>query len=108
SAKAVKVLETHTVPQGIAAVVAFRPDLPAGENLTAMSAAARHIQTIEVTHAVRDSRSNGVTVKKGDVIALINERLRHAGKEYVVVGEEGLDGIGDGVFELLTIYCVKK
>jgi len=105
SAKAVKVLETHTVPQGIAAVVAFRPDLPAGENLTAMSAAARHIQTIEVTHAVRDSRSNGVTVKKGDVIALINERLRHAGKEYVVVVQEALDGIGAGDYELITIYC---
>ena len=105
SAKAVKVLETHTVPQGIAAIVAFRPDLPAGENLTAMSAAARHIQTIEVTHAVRDSRSNGVTVKKGDVIALINERLRHAGKEYVVVVQEALDGIGAGDYELITIYC---
>lgn len=108
STKSVKVLETHTVPQGIAAVVAFHPDHSADENLAAMREAARHVQTIEVTHAVRDSRSNGVTVKKGDVIVLINDRLRHAGKEYDVVIQEALTGIGAADYELVTIYCGQK
>lgn len=108
STKSVKVLETHTVPQGIAAVVAFHPEHSADENLVAMREAARHVQTIEVTHAVRDSRSNGVTVKKGDVIVLINDRLRHAGKEYDVVVQEALTGIGAADYELVTIYCGQK
>ena len=108
STKSVKVLETHTVPQGIAAVVAFHPEHSTDENLAAMREAARHVQTIEVTHAVRDSRSNGVTVKKGDVIVLINDRLRHAGKEYDVVVQEALTGIGAADYELVTIYCGQK
>jgi fatty acid kinase len=108
STKAVKVLETHTVPQGIAAVVAFHPEHSADENLAAMRKAALHVQTIEVTHAVRDSRSNGVTVKKGDVIVLINDRLRHAGKEYDAVVHEALTGIGAADYELVTIYCGQK
>ena len=102
--KTVKVLETHTVPQGIAAVVAFHAEASSSENLSAMIAAARHVQTIQVTHAVRDSRSNGVMVKKGDVIALTNDRLRHAGKEYYTVVQEALTGIGAADYELVTIY----
>jgi len=103
--KTVKVLETHTVPQGIAAVVAFRPEASASENLSAMLAAARHVQTIQVTRAIRDSRSNSVTVKKGDVIALTNDRLRHAGKDYYAVVTEAMNALGAGNYELVTIYC---
>lgn len=102
--KTVHLLETHTVPQGIAAVIAFHPERPAEENVPTMRAAAQHVQTIEVTHAVRDSRSNGLSVKKGDVIALINDQLQHAGQDYVSVVREALTGIGVGSYELVTIY----
>ncbi len=102
--KRVHVLDTRTVPQGIAAVVAFHPERTADENLAAMREAAHGVQTIEVTHAVRDSRSNGLAVKKGDVIAVINDRLEHAGKEYGTVVGAALDGIGASDYELVTIY----
>jgi dihydroxyacetone kinase-like predicted kinase len=69
-----------------------------------MREAADRVQTIEVTHAVRDTRSNGVRVKKGDVIALINDRLKHAGKDYGTVVNQALDGIGADDYELVTIY----
>jgi hypothetical protein len=102
--KSVRVLETHSVPQGVAAMVAFHPERSLEENAEAMAEAARHVQTIEVTHAVRDSRSNGLTVRKGDVIALINDRLEHAGKEYEPVIQAALNGVGAGDYELVTIY----
>jgi uncharacterized protein len=104
SGKAVRVLETHSMPQGIAAVVAFHPERSVEENVAAMQEAAGHVQTIEVTHAVRDSRSNGLRVKKGDVIALINDRLEHAGQEYDAVVGAALNGIGADGYELVTIY----
>jgi DAK2 domain fusion protein YloV len=102
--KSVHVVPTHTMPQGIAALVAFHPERPYAENALAMKSAAEHIQTIEVTHAVRDSRSNGLTVRKGDVIALINDRLEHSGKEYDTVVAAALSGIEAGKYELVTIY----
>jgi DAK2 domain fusion protein YloV len=100
----VHVLELHSVPQGIAAMVAFNPERSAEENLAAMREAAERVRTIEVTHAVRDTRSNGLTVRKGDVIALIDDRLEHAGPEYGSVVHAALDGIGAGDYELVTIY----
>jgi DAK2 domain fusion protein YloV len=102
--KSIEVLPTKTMPQGVAAVVAFNPERPLDENVAAMREAAEHVQTIEVTHAVRDSRSNGLTVRKGDVIALINDRLEHAGKEYDSVVGAALSGIGAADYDLVTIY----
>jgi dihydroxyacetone kinase-like predicted kinase len=104
STKNVRVLETSTMPQGVAAVVAFHPERPVGENLQAMREASQHVQTIEVTHAVRDTQSNGLAVHKGDVIALINDSLEHAGADYGSVVGAALTGIGAGEYELVTIY----
>ncbi len=102
--KQVHVVETHSVPQGVSAVVAFRPERPAAENLRAMQAEAERVQTIEVTHAVRDTRSNGVKVKKGDVIGLINDRLEFAGDDYSEVVKQALGRLGPDSYELVTVY----
>src|SRR5712692_2557177 len=92
--KKVHVIETHSVPQGVAAVVAFRPERSGADNVGAMKAEAARIQTIEVTHAVRDTRSNGLKVKKGDVIGLINDKLEFAGADYAEVVNKALGKLG--------------
>jgi uncharacterized protein len=102
--KKVHVVETHSVPQGVSAVVAFRPERPADENLKAMNGEAERVQTIEVTHAVRDTRSNGLRVKKGDVIGLINDRLEFAGADYAEVVHKALSKLGPDAYELVTVY----
>ncbi len=102
--KKVHVIETHSVPQGVSAVVAFRADRPAVEDVRAMKAEAERVQTIEVTHAVRDTRSNGLKVKKGDVIGLINDRLEFAGEDYGEVVNKALGRLGPDSYELVTVY----
>jgi fatty acid kinase len=102
--KKVHVVETHSVPQGIAAVVAFRTEQPGPENVRAMKAEAERVQTIEVTHAVRDTRSNGLRVRKGDVIGLINDRLEFAGSDYPEVVKKALGKLGPDSYELVTVY----
>jgi uncharacterized protein len=102
--KQVDLVETHSVPQGVSAVVAFRPEQPGADNLRAMRAEAERVQTIEVTHAVRDTRSNGLRVKKGDVIGLINDRLELAGDDYADVVKRALGKLGPNDYELVTVY----
>ena len=102
--KKLRVIETHRVPQGVSAVVAFRPERAADENLRAMKVEAERVQTIEVTHAVRDTRSNGVRVKQGDVIGLINDRLEFAGSDYAEVVNKALGKLGPDSYELVTVY----
>ena len=100
----VHIVETHSAPEGVAAVVAFRPDRSGAENAAAMKAEAERVQTIEVTHAVRDTRSNGLKVKKGDVIGLINEKLEFAGGDYADVVNKALGKLGPDSYELVTVY----
>jgi uncharacterized protein len=102
--KKVHVLETNSVPEGVAAVVAFRAERTGDENVAAMKAEAKRVQTIEVTHAVRDTRSNGLRVKKGDVIGLINEKLEFAGSDYAEVVKKALGKLGPESYELVTVY----
>jgi uncharacterized protein len=102
--KTVLVIETRSVPQGVAAVVAFRGDRSGVENLAAMKSEAERVQTIEVTHAVRDTRSNGMKVKKGDVIGLINDKLEFAGSDYGEVVNKALSKLGPDSYELVTVY----
>jgi DAK2 domain fusion protein YloV len=102
--KRVHIVETHSVPEGVAAVVAFRPDRTGAENVATMKAEAERVQTIEVTHAVRDTRSNGLKVKKGDVIGLINEKLEFAGADYADVVKRALGKLGPDSYELVTVY----
>jgi len=102
--KTVHLVETHTVPQGIAALIAFNGERPAEDNVKAMRAAGERIQTIEVTRAVRDTRSNGLRVKKGDVIALVNDKLENAGGDYADVVGQALDRLGPDSYELVTVY----
>ncbi len=102
--KKVHIVETHSVPEGVAAVVAFRPDRSGAENAATMKAEAARVQTIEVTHAVRDTRSNGLKVKKGDVIGLINEKLEFAGGDYADVVKRALGKLGPDSYELVTVY----
>jgi len=104
TAKNVHVLETGTIPEGIEAVVAFNPERDAADNLESMREAADRVQTIEVTHAVRDTRSNGLRVKKGDVIALINDKLKHAGHDYGEVVRDALQDLGPDAYELVTVF----
>jgi dihydroxyacetone kinase-like predicted kinase len=102
--KKVHVIETHSVPQGVAAVVAFRTDRSGAENVATMKAEGERVQTIEVTHAVRDTRSNGLKVKKGDVIGLINDKLEFAGNDYGEVVNKALSKLGPDAYELVTVY----
>jgi len=67
-----------------------------------MRAEAERVQTIEVTHAVRDTRSNGLKVKKGDVIGLINEKLEFAGSDYARSVNKALGKLGPDSYELVT------
>ncbi len=102
--KRVHQVETRSVPQGVAAVVAFSPERSAADNVAAMRKEAERVQTIEVTHAVRDTRSNGLKVHKGDVIGLINEKLEFTGTDYAEVVNKALGKLGPDSYELVTVY----
>ena len=73
--KKVVVIETKTVPEGIAAMMAV--DLEVGEEELgqAMLEASRRVQTAQITYAARDSDLDGFNIRAGDYLALLNGKL---------------------------------
>lgn len=85
-----RMIPTSTIPQGVAALLAFSPEIPADQALRAMESSVKDIVTLEVTTAVRDTMMAGVEVKQGEVLARIDGKLAATGTSVMGVLEEGL------------------
>ncbi|MBE6759809.1 MAG: DAK2 domain-containing protein [Ruminococcaceae bacterium] len=71
----VVVLPTRTIPQGIAAMLAYDPDADNEINSIDMFRAAEKVATGQITYAARDSEFDSKRIKEGDVLALNNGKL---------------------------------
>ena len=77
------VLPTRTIPQGLAAMLAFDPDVSAERNQEAMMEAAGNVDTGLVTFAARDSEFDGHNIRHGDILGLKNGKLEYIEKDPV-------------------------
>ena len=68
--KEISVVDTNSLPQGLAAILAFDRTKSLADNFVEMCLRARQVKTLEVTYATRDAVVNGITVQKGNVIGL--------------------------------------
>lgn len=102
--KEVHVIPTKNVAMGIAAAVAFQPDVNSEENAARMEEAAQRVKTGTVTYAVRDSEYNGVTIKQGDIIGLHNGKIEYSGSSIHDVVMEMMKAVVDDEDELITVY----
>ncbi len=71
----VVVLPTRTIPQGIAAMLAYDPDADNEINSIDMFRAAEKVATGQITYAARDSEFDNKRIKEGDILALNNGKL---------------------------------
>ncbi|MFJ5769935.1 DAK2 domain-containing protein [Psychrobacillus sp. NPDC093180] len=69
------VVPTKTIPQGMAAILAFNPQATVEENQKNMTNAFAHVKTGQVTFAVRDTSIDGVEIKKDDFMALAEGKI---------------------------------
>lgn len=69
------VLQTRTIPQGIAALLAFDPSADYASNSSEMTRAFERVKTGQITLAARDSEFDGQKIKEGEVLALDNGKL---------------------------------
>jgi len=102
--KEVSVIPTKTLPQGIAALLAFNFEADFATNSHAMTEAAKGIQTAEITTAVRSVQLGGVNVREGDFIGVINGNLAVAGQQMEEVIHDTLQRMHIETYEIVTLY----
>lgn len=79
--RGVCVLQTRTIPQGIAAMLAFDESADVKDNKLAMTKAFEKVSTGLVTFAARDTEFDGKQIKKGEIIGLDNSKLAYVDKD---------------------------
>lgn len=97
------VVPSKTVPQGMAALLAFNPSLQAEDNEKAMNSALSSVKTGQITFAVRDTQIDGLEIENGDFMGINEGKITNTNKDQFVAAKELLNEMLDEDSEILTI-----
>jgi hypothetical protein len=104
TARKLTVVPSVSVPQGIAALLAFDPNGDLEQVRLAMTSALAEVTTAELTVATRSVEIDGVDVVAGQVIGLLNGRLTASGQDLESTLMAVLEKAAAADAELITLY----
>ena len=97
------VVPTKTIPQGMAAILAFNPDVSVEENKKHMTAAYAHVKSGQITFAVRDTSIDGVAIHKNDFMAIEDGNIIQATPSLKVASELLVSDMINEDSEIVTV-----
>jgi DAK2 domain fusion protein YloV len=101
--KPMRVLPTRSVQAGLAAMVAYEPERAAPENEEAMLGAQDGVATGEITTASRDVTLDGIEVRKGAWLGIVDGAAVASGESFDAVAEAVVERLLAGEREILTL-----
>ena len=100
----VHVIPTKSVPMGIAAALAFSPDADDETNLSEMTSAAEKVHTASVTYSVRDTVFDDMQIHEGDIMGLIDNKIKELGSDVKQVALKLLESMVTEESGVITVY----
>lgn len=104
SDKNVAVIPTTSVPQGLVACLRLNPNEVFENIVMDMNESIGDVETGEITTATRSININGIQVKEGEVIALLNGELVSSSKSIIKACNELLTKANMSDREHITIF----
>jgi len=102
--KIIEVVPTKTIPQGVAALLAFDYEADLETNTQLMERAKSAVKSIEITRAIRSTQLGGLSIKKKQAIGFLDGDLVAVGDNTSDVLNEVLAKLDLGEAEVVTIY----
>lgn len=103
SEEAIHIVPSKTIPQGIAATIAFNQLSDALTNANAMKAVLSTVKSGEVTTAVRDTNLNGVAIKSGAFLAIHDKEIVSSVPTLLEATSRLVDHMIDSNSEIVTL-----
>lgn len=97
------VIPTKTIPQGMAALIAFQGSVSVEQNTAAMEAAIGRVQSGQVTYAVRDSQIDGLDIREGDYLGIHNNKIVASNPDLLQTCSKLLDSMMADGGEIVTV-----
>lgn len=108
SSKKVEVIETRSLPEGLAALLAFNPAQTFTENIYAMKKSLKNVKTGLVTYAIRDTTVTGKNVKQGELLGLAGDEIITTGQELDQISLDLVQQMSPEGNEILTLFYGKS
>ncbi|UCG54414.1 MAG: DAK2 domain-containing protein, partial [Dehalococcoidia bacterium] len=102
--KTIKVVPSKTIPQGVAALLAFDYEADFETNANIMTEALTTVKSIEITRAVRSTKLNGLAIKKKQAIGFLDGALMTVGDKTADVVNDTLGRAELEKADVVTIY----
>ncbi|WP_416826887.1 DAK2 domain-containing protein [Ectobacillus polymachus] len=97
------VVPSKSVPQGMAAMLAFDPSASLEENADNMKEALQQVKTGQITYAVRDTEMDGLAIKKNDFMGIADGKIVVTDENEIEAGKKLLQMMIDEDSEIVTI-----
>lgn len=104
SKKNVTVAPTKTIPQGIAALMALDSERSIEDNVKKIEKAIAGVKSGLVTYAVRDSVFDGINIEEGNILGMVEGKIKDVGKDTIEVSMNILAEMVDEDSSLISIY----
>ena len=98
------VVPSRSIPEGIAAAMAFVPDLSPEELFEAMKEAVSTVKSGSVTFAVRDTSIDGMDIEKGNYLGLAGGKIASVGEDLNTTAAELVADMADEDSEVISVY----
>ena len=103
--KNVIVLPTKSVAQAISCMIVFDEDEDTEENLDIFNETISNVRTGQITYAVRNTVVDGQKIKQGDILGIVDGKLKIAKKSISSAFFATVDEvIGDGADNITVFY----
>ncbi len=104
SEKKVLVVPTKSVMQSITALVSYDPNGEIDDIYNEMSEEIIKVKFADITYAVRDSMMNGLEIKEGDKIGIVDGEISVTGDNENEIAIKLLEEMTDEESELITLF----
>lgn len=97
------VVASTSIPEGLASMLSFNPEASLEDNKKAMSESLEHVQTGQVTYSVRDTKIDGVDIKKDQHMGIAEGKIITASDSRVDTLNTLIKKMIDEDTEIITI-----
>lgn len=101
--KTVEVIPTRTIPQGVAAALAFQEESNFDDNIANMKASATAVKSGQVTYATRHTSYRQLNIKKGNFLGIVENEIVSSAPELLDVCQTVLKQLIQDD-EILTVF----
>ena len=106
--RSVHVLKATTVAQGYSALTMFDATEDIDTNIEEMTGYLAKVKTGEITYAIRDSKNNGVEIKKDEFMGILDGKIVHSVSNRLESAKGLIDLMVEERSEIITIMYGKN